>query len=142
MDKVAKKFVAACWRVRAVQLGELRVEHNRLVHEPSKVPPAEVTRLVAAQAAEPLRGLPLAECRAFWIDWMPGERAERSRSRRRRRAAFFTVWTGRQIGVCYGWSECMPWVANYPGAAFKGYETLQEAESAFARGPHWAKRDS
>ena len=135
VDKAAKKILAACWRMREAQLGELRVEHSKLVHEPSKMLPDEVSRLEAALSAGPLYGPPAVEYRAFWLDWIPGERAKQSRPpRTRRRAAFFAVWAGRQTGVCYGWSECMPWVANHPGAAFKGFETLQEAESAFARG--------
>ena len=119
-------------------LGEVRVEHKRLVHKPSTLPIAE---LVARQAGCGPTEAPSMEHRQFWLEWAPGPRYvsdRRERHRSRTRKPFFAVWVGRQVGVFCGWSDCMRSVANCPDARFHGYQSLSEAEDAFARGAHRA----
>ncbi len=48
---------------------------------------------------------------------------------------FYTVWSGRQIGVFNSWDECRMQVEGFPGAKYKGFPTRESAESAFKNGP-------
>lgn len=48
---------------------------------------------------------------------------------------FYTVWSGRQIGVFASWDECRLQVEGFPGAKYKGFPTRESAESAFKLGP-------
>jgi len=48
---------------------------------------------------------------------------------------FYTVWSGRQIGVFASWDECRQQVEGFPGAKYKGFPTRESAESAFKNGP-------
>ena len=48
---------------------------------------------------------------------------------------FYTVWSGRQIGVFASWDECRLQVEGFPGAKYKGFPTRESAESAFKSGP-------
>ena len=62
------------------------------------------------------------------------ERArERERKRERESGAFYVVWRGREEGLFYSWPGCVRSVANFPGAKFKGFRTLREAEEAQRR---------
>ena len=42
MDKVAKAYLRACWRLRGALLGDLRVEHGVLKRDPSPLTPQDV----------------------------------------------------------------------------------------------------
>ena len=48
---------------------------------------------------------------------------------------YYTVWTGRQIGVFASWDECRQQVEGFQGAKYKGFPTREAAESAFKNGP-------
>ncbi|MDY6436515.1 MAG: ribonuclease H family protein [Bacteroidales bacterium] len=52
---------------------------------------------------------------------------------------FYTVWTGRQIGVFNSWEECRLQVEGFPGARYKGFPTRESAESAFKNEPDFGK---
>lgn len=52
---------------------------------------------------------------------------------------FYTVWSGRQIGVFASWDECRLQVEGFPGAKYKGFPTRESAESAFTNGPDTVK---
>ena len=54
---------------------------------------------------------------------------------------FYTVWTGRQIGVFNSWDECRLQVEGFPGAKYKGFPTREAAESAFKNGPDSVESD-
>ena len=54
---------------------------------------------------------------------------------------FYTVWTGRQIGVFASWDECRLQVEGFPGAKYKGFPTREAAESAFKNGPDSVESD-
>ncbi|MBR4837191.1 MAG: ribonuclease H family protein [Bacteroidales bacterium] len=54
---------------------------------------------------------------------------------------FYTVWSGRQIGVFASWDECRMQVEGFPGAKFKGFPTREAAESAFKNGPDSVESD-
>lgn len=41
------------------------------------------------------------------------------------------VWEGVKPGIYETWSECHAQVKNFPGARYKGYTSLAEAEDAF-----------
>ena len=47
---------------------------------------------------------------------------------------YYTVWSGRQIGVFASWDECRLQVEGFPGAKYKGFPTRESAESAFRSG--------
>ena len=48
---------------------------------------------------------------------------------------YYTVWTGRQIGVFASWDECRQQVEGFQGAKYKGFPTREAAESALKNGP-------
>ena len=52
---------------------------------------------------------------------------------------FYTVWSGRQIGVFASWDECRQQVEGFPGAKYKGFPTRESAESAFKNEPDFGK---
>lgn len=54
---------------------------------------------------------------------------------------FYTVWTGRQIGVFASWDECRLQVEGFPGARYKGFPTREAAESAFKSEPDFSSNN-
>ena len=54
---------------------------------------------------------------------------------------FYTVWSGRQIGVFASWDECRQQVEGFPGAKYKGFPTRESAESAFKSEPDFNKSE-
>jgi len=46
---------------------------------------------------------------------------------------YYAVRSGRQTGIFSTWDECKRLVTGYPGAAYKGFATLEEAQ-AFLNG--------
>ena len=110
IDKAAKNYLRACWRLRSAVLGEVRVEHKRLVHKPSTLPIAE---LVARQAGCGPTDAPSMEHRQFWLEWAPGPRDvsdRRERHRSRTRKPFFAVWSDGKLGsFAAGVTACAVW---------------------------------
>lgn len=49
---------------------------------------------------------------------------------------FYVVWTGVTPGIYRTWTECQLQVKGYAGARYKSFDTLQEAEKAFAASPN------
>jgi ribonuclease HI len=47
---------------------------------------------------------------------------------------FFVVWRGWKTGVFYQWRDCKRAIQGFVGAQFKGFQTLDGAEEAFAGG--------
>jgi hypothetical protein len=48
---------------------------------------------------------------------------------------FYAVHVGRVPGIFASWDQCLEQVYRYPGAKYKKYSTLAEAENALANGP-------
>jgi len=48
---------------------------------------------------------------------------------------FYVVWRGVKTGVFTDWGATLPLVDGFPGAQYKSFPTLAEAETAFRRGP-------
>ncbi len=48
---------------------------------------------------------------------------------------YYTVWSGRRVGVFASWDECRQQVEGFPGARYKGFPTRESAESAFKSDP-------
>ncbi len=55
---------------------------------------------------------------------------------------FYVVWIGREEGICTSWNKCRELVDGYPGAKYKSFLKLTDAEQAFEDGPskHWGKK--
>lgn len=47
---------------------------------------------------------------------------------------YYVVWRGRIPGVYESYDDVLDQVVNYPGAAFRGYSTSEEATVAYRRG--------
>jgi len=47
---------------------------------------------------------------------------------------FYVVWRGVKTGVFDDWGTTLPLVDGFPGAQYKSFPTLAEAEAAFRRG--------
>lgn len=45
---------------------------------------------------------------------------------------FYVVWAGRKPGIYTSWPDCLKQVHKFQGARYKGYESREEAEAAFA----------
>ncbi len=48
---------------------------------------------------------------------------------------FYVVWVGKKPGIYRTWEECREQVENHKGAIYKAFETLAQAEKAFANPP-------
>lgn len=51
-----------------------------------------------------------------------------------KKAKVYAVLKGLQTGIFYTWSECEAVVKGYPGAAYKGFQTEEEAQAYLAVG--------
>lgn len=49
-----------------------------------------------------------------------------------KQAKWYVVWEGRQVGVFTTWPECKSQVDGFPGARFKSFASLEQAERAFS----------
>jgi ribonuclease HI len=47
---------------------------------------------------------------------------------------FYVVWRGRIPGIYESWADCAIQVSGFPGAKFKGFKTLFDAQQAFDEG--------
>jgi len=47
---------------------------------------------------------------------------------------FYVVWQGRETGIFTDWSTCKKHIDHFPGARYKSFKTLSEAETAFKGG--------
>ncbi|MBR2474983.1 MAG: ribonuclease H family protein [Bacteroidaceae bacterium] len=47
---------------------------------------------------------------------------------------FYVVWQGLNPGIYCSWEECLLQVKGVQGAKYKGFETREEAETAFSEG--------
>lgn len=56
-------------------------------------------------------------------------------------AKYYAVRAGRSTGVFLTWAECQKQVTGFPGAVFKSFTTIEEAE-AFVKGAATAIRES
>lgn len=48
---------------------------------------------------------------------------------------YYVVWHGHQTGIFSSWTECQLQIKGFPGARYKSFESLEEAESALVDGP-------
>ncbi len=48
---------------------------------------------------------------------------------------FYTVWRGRQPGVYDTWEACQAQIKDFPGAKYKSFPSLEDAQQAFEQGP-------
>ena len=46
------------------------------------------------------------------------------------KSKFYVVWVGLSPGIYRTWDECLQQVKGYPGARYKSFPTLAEAEQA------------
>jgi ribonuclease HI len=44
---------------------------------------------------------------------------------------YYVVWKGRETGVFNDWSTCKKHIDHFPGARYKSFKTLNEAEAAY-----------
>ena len=51
---------------------------------------------------------------------------------------FYVVWEGRETGIFKTWSECAAQTNQYPGAKFKSFKTMAEAEQALTTPPTYS----
>ena len=131
MDKLAKNFLQAWWRLREALVGKLRVEHRVLIHEPGR---GEVQAVMARLLGPASEHKTEVVAKGLWRAWLDKARRRSGRPSKRQRSAFFVVHRGREPGLFYKWSDCQRSVANFPGARFKGFSTLAGAEGALACG--------
>lgn len=44
---------------------------------------------------------------------------------------YYVVWNGHEPGIYDSWSKCQKQIKNYPGAIYKSFGSLKEADNAF-----------
>ena len=49
---------------------------------------------------------------------------------------YYVVWKGVNPGVYTSWTDCQLQIKGYEGAQYKSFDTLEEAEQAFASTPY------
>jgi len=130
LDKATKNFLVACWRYRAHLIGHLSVHHGSLVVEPATDARELRTTAPLAHTAQQME-----RCRPFWSSWIPREHTVGRSKRGKGRSPFFVVWVGRCIGIYTTWRECSALVSGYPGARFRGFDRMEEAQRAWREGP-------
>lgn len=56
---------------------------------------------------------------------------------------YYVIWQGKQTGVVDDWVKCLDAIRGYPGAKYKAYKSLADANAAFQEGykKHWGKGD-
>ena len=47
---------------------------------------------------------------------------------------YYVVWNGVNPGIYETWNECQLQIKGFKGAAYKGFETREEAERAYYEG--------
>lgn len=47
---------------------------------------------------------------------------------------YYVIWQGRETGIFTDWATCKKHIDHFPGARYKSFKTLAEAESAFKGG--------
>ena len=52
-----------------------------------------------------------------------------------KRQKYYVVWVGVKPGIYGSWTDCQLQTKGYEGARFKSFDTLEEAEEAFASPP-------
>ena len=130
LDKATKNFLVACWRYRAYLVGHLSVQRGALVVEPAT--DARELRTAALPLRTPQQ---MEQCRPFWSNWILRESGTGRSKRNKGRSPFFVVWAGRWPGIYTTWLECSASVAGYPGAKFRGFARMGEAQRAWREGP-------
>lgn len=48
---------------------------------------------------------------------------------------FYVVWKGRETGIFMNWSDCEAQITAFPGALYKSFGSMAEAELAFKNPP-------
>ncbi|WP_430813366.1 viroplasmin family protein [Carboxylicivirga sp. RSCT41] len=47
---------------------------------------------------------------------------------------YYVVWIGAKPGIYKSWPECQAQIKGFPAAKYKGFATLEEAQSAYSNG--------
>ena len=132
LNKSAKNFLMIVWRKRRALLGDLNIDHGRLVRT---LPEAAVARWFERHS-RPSRApnhpshirLHSTGVLEFWKPWLQYVEANRSKQyKKSRRKNFFRVWRGNQTDLFYKWSDCLPAIKHVHNPKFRGFKTLQEA---------------
>ena len=57
---------------------------------------------------------------------------------------YYVVWIGHNPGIYDSWAKCQSEIKNFPGAKYKSFKTLDEAEDAYGENfhDHYAKPGS
>ena len=137
LDKACKNFLVAAWRLRASVVGRLSAKGGRLsVSTPLRLPSAESILDSQSQEVQPVSVSQILKWREFWLAFQPRDAVDPSkRQRKKGRVPFYVVWVGREVGIFMSWRECADSIFNFPGARFRGFFSLPEAQAALEAGP-------
>jgi ribonuclease HI len=53
---------------------------------------------------------------------------------------FYVVWRGVKPGIYDSWDDCAKQVNAFPGAQYKSFETLSEAQAAYKSAPQFTRK--
>jgi ribonuclease HI len=53
---------------------------------------------------------------------------------------FYVVWRGAKPGIYESWDECARQVNAFPGAQYKSFETISEAQTAYKSAPQFSTK--
>ena len=54
----------------------------------------------------------------------------------KKKQKYYVVWAGVTPGIYDNWTDCQLQTNGYEGARFKSFDTMEEAEQAFASSPY------
>lgn len=54
---------------------------------------------------------------------------------------YYAVKKGKVPGIYFNWNDCKAMVDGYPGAVYKSFKTIEEAEK-FIKGENYCRREN
>jgi hypothetical protein len=141
MDKIAKNYLSACWRVRQQKMGRFRMQYRdgrtRLIVNEAwqETVPVDETIGRVVSSMDRNRAGSGAHNRLIWDggwkEWVIRDNTiEWQGVKHKHRRKYFKVWRGRTKGVFYKWRDCWRSIKGTVNPSFKGFDTLQEARNA------------
>jgi hypothetical protein len=129
-DKISKNYISRCWKARTARQGSFTIKGGQLVC----IEPATPSAVFAA----PRCGVAgISYDKSLSHEWLAHIPKPSSGSRARNSAAnFYVVWVGRSTGIFHKYSSVHALVSGFPGAKFKGFDSLEKAQVALRRGPN------
>ena len=145
LDRSVKNFLMSLWRLRTSLLGRLSMKGGQFHSQPVPLSFHLLARRqlilpcsldVVCKSTSPM--VRSDGCVNSRICTKRNGAAGAKRSSQSKvakgRPPFYVVWSGRSRGVFTMWRECLSSIFRFPGAQFKSFYSLEQAQDAYIRG--------